>query len=297
VASNQRIFESANAFRRSLETRLNSKASAEAIDVSRLRRQVAFERLLARLFSNKEPKWLLKGGYAIELYFGNLARATKDIDISVSSELLAQMIQDNIIVEVLELLRDSAEIDNGDWFDFRIGQPVQDLEGPPYGGARFPVEANLDNRLFTSFHLDVGLGDAVTGEPEWVDGNELLSFAGIPPARIALFPRAQQFAEKLHAYTYPREDRAPSRPKDLLDMVLLINAGLPADSSVLDAVKACFERRKTHEIPQMLLEPPQDWLGPFDRLVKEIKAPSLTMSGAFKALNLFCIEASIINER
>ncbi len=35
------------------------------------------------------------------------------------------------------------------------------LEAAPYGGARFPVEARLDGRIFVGFHLDVGIGDAV----------------------------------------------------------------------------------------------------------------------------------------
>ena len=58
------------AFRRALEDRLQAIAKKEGIDLQRLRRQVAFDRLLARLFpagDSKQLPWVLKGGYAMEL--------------------------------------------------------------------------------------------------------------------------------------------------------------------------------------------------------------------------------------
>ena len=50
----------------------------------RLRRHLAFERLLARLFQTPSP-WALKGGYAMELRFQQ-ARTTKDIDLVVEEK-------------------------------------------------------------------------------------------------------------------------------------------------------------------------------------------------------------------
>lgn len=57
-------YATAAAFRRALEDRLQAIASKEGVDLQRLRRQVAFDRLLARLFQAGNPKqlpWLLKG--------------------------------------------------------------------------------------------------------------------------------------------------------------------------------------------------------------------------------------------
>jgi len=76
-------YRTAGAFRHSLEERLNQISKNQGIDLLRLRRRVSFERLLARLFTNPHPQWVLKGGYAIELRFENLARATRDIDLSI----------------------------------------------------------------------------------------------------------------------------------------------------------------------------------------------------------------------
>jgi hypothetical protein len=56
------------AFRQALETRLMTQAQATGIDLGRLRRQVAFERILARLAEGPagNPPWVLKGGFALE---------------------------------------------------------------------------------------------------------------------------------------------------------------------------------------------------------------------------------------
>ena len=73
---------SATAFRRALEDRLQQWSVAESLDIQRLRRQVAFDRLLARLFHENHPSWLLKGGYAMELRLKS-ARTTRDIDLAI----------------------------------------------------------------------------------------------------------------------------------------------------------------------------------------------------------------------
>jgi hypothetical protein len=49
-----------------------------------MRRKVAFDRLLCRLFANPDAPWLLKGGYAMELRIES-ARTTRDIDLAVRS--------------------------------------------------------------------------------------------------------------------------------------------------------------------------------------------------------------------
>jgi hypothetical protein len=78
-------YATAAAFRRALEDRLQDIAGKENVDLQRLRRQVAFDRLLARLFQAAQPRaltWVLKGGYAMELRI-KAARTTKDIDLTM----------------------------------------------------------------------------------------------------------------------------------------------------------------------------------------------------------------------
>ena len=78
-------YKTAGAFRTALENRLQTRAREEGTDLQRVRRQVAFDRFLARMFS-KGPKaanpWVLKGGYAMELRLQS-ARTTKDLDLTL----------------------------------------------------------------------------------------------------------------------------------------------------------------------------------------------------------------------
>ncbi len=77
-----RTYATAGAFRRALEERLKRASLTDQIDLNRLRRQVSFDRLLARLFREESAPWVLKGGYALELRF-KAARSTVDIDLTV----------------------------------------------------------------------------------------------------------------------------------------------------------------------------------------------------------------------
>jgi hypothetical protein len=82
----------------------------------------------------------------------------------------------------------------------------------------------------------------------------------------------QQFAEKLHAYTLPRNS-ANSRVKDLVDMALLIGAGGLDRQRLLNALHLTFERRGTHDLPANLVPPPADWQVPFRALAEECRLP------------------------
>ena len=79
-----KTYATATSFRRALEDRLGAAAKSEAIDIQRMRRQVAFDRLLVRLFAQGNPPWCLKGGYALELKLA-MARTTRDLDLGLSS--------------------------------------------------------------------------------------------------------------------------------------------------------------------------------------------------------------------
>jgi hypothetical protein len=61
-------YATGRAFRQALEMRLKQMAAEAGEDIQRLRRQVAFDRLLARVFAGGGRAWTLKGGYAMELW-------------------------------------------------------------------------------------------------------------------------------------------------------------------------------------------------------------------------------------
>ena len=288
-----RRYATAAAFRRALEDRLQDIARKEGVDLQRLRRQVAFDRLLARLFqAGQAPAlpWVLKGGYAMELRI-SAARTTKDIDLTMRSTLSpGEKKDDKKNLAVLEKLQEAVAFRTDDFFVYTIGEPISDLDAAPHGGARFPVEARLDGRVFVGFHLDVGIGDAVMEPLEVIEGRDWLGFAGIASPSLYIIPREQQFAEKLHAYTLPRKGAANTRVRDLVDMVLLIQSGTLDKAQVGEAIRLTFGRRRTHTLPKTLLQPPADWQKPFEALAKECRL-SEGIDSAFGALEKFLSEA------
>src|SRR5439155_9924176 len=135
-------YASASAFRGALESRLKKRAQEEGLDVQRVRRQAASDRLLCRLFANQDAPWLLKGGYAMELRL-KTARTTRDIDLAMRRLPVAEADWDANVSDVLETLREAGNLDLHDFFTFIFSETTQDLDAAPYGGARFPVDARL----------------------------------------------------------------------------------------------------------------------------------------------------------
>ena len=283
-------YKTPHAFRAALEAQLRNIAHSRGTDLQRLQRRVAFDRLLARFFAQDDPPWLLKGGYALELRLEDRARSTLDLDMSIPDldrlRLLTAAGEKTLRADMVhEHLQQAAERDMNDGFAFLIRAPKDERTGAPWGGIRCSVQARLAGRTFARFHLDVGLGDAVLGQPDWVEGSPLLSFAGIPAARVALYPVAQQFAEKIHTYTFPWRDRDNTRVKDIVDIVLLMDSGLLEPNRVKRALRATFETRGTHPLPERLPMPPTDWAEPYAALAQDLQLPVVTLQEAYTYLN------------
>jgi hypothetical protein len=278
-----RTYATAEAFRRALEERLKRAALTDRVDLIRLRRQVSFDRLLARLFREEDAPWVLKGGYALELRF-KAARSTVDIDLTVRNVLGVNVDQNEVLRAMLQT---AANASFGDWFEFVVGPPVMDLTAAPYGGARFPVEARIDDRIFARFHLDAGVGDVIVEPLETIVCRDWLGFAGIESSRVLMIAREQQFAEKIHAYTLPR-NTANSRVKDLVDLALLIGSGGLEKARILEALSLTFERRSTHDLAS-LVPPPDGWQIPFKVLAEECCLPT-DISAVFSGVQAFLDE-------
>jgi hypothetical protein len=126
----------------------------------------------------------------------------------------------------------------------------------------------MDRRIFSRFHLDAAMGDILMDPLETRRCRDWLGFVGIEPNEVAMIPREQQAAEKVHAYTLPRLT-PNSRVKDLLDLALLIGSGGLDEARLVDALHLTFDRRKTHELPSVLAPPPAEWQVPFAAVARE----------------------------
>ena len=248
------------AFRQALEQRLKTRAGGHEARLVRDRKRVAFDRLLARLAATAPDRWLLKGGFALDLRLAERARTTKDIDIDW---LPAQD-------ELLDTLIEAAERDMGDFFSFSI-----ERTGPPAdrlgGSHRFRILATLAARQFETFLLDVGFRPESTAQTDTLKTGDLLSFAGIDPVTVQAIPLELQVAEKLHAYTRIYENtRSSTRAKDLIDLALIAELFTLDAATLRITIKTTFTSRGTHHPPPSLPPPPQDWSIPYRQLAQEV---------------------------
>jgi hypothetical protein len=169
------------AFKQALEQRIRS-ASASGIDLARRRQLLVFERLRARLHREAGDAVLLKGGLVLELRLAR-ARTTKDVD-------LRRM---GTPAELLERLQAAGRLDLQDFMRFEVQRdrhhPDIQGEGMKYAGHRFATECRLAGKIYgRPFGVDVAFGDPLVGEPDKFVGDDILTFAGIEPTRLRLYP-------------------------------------------------------------------------------------------------------------
>lgn len=269
-------YATAGAFRRAVLDHLKNRAKHEGVSMSRLQKQLVFERFLARLFHTGDERWVLKGGYALELRIPGHARTTRDLDLNVPPPLMP---------DLLPRLKRAAALDLGDYFEFIILEDATELAGPPLGGYNLRIEARIDGRRFDRFPLDVGQGDETIRSPDRIPAQINLEFAGLSTPEFNIYPLEDHFAEKLHAYTTPRKD--PSRVKDLVDMILLIELGLKPTNLLHQSIKATFARYARHDLPEVLPKPPPQWQTPFENLAAEVNLPVSDPIKAYQQLQEF----------
>jgi Nucleotidyl transferase AbiEii toxin, Type IV TA system len=183
-------YRDAGAFRQALEERLRARAAGDDAHLARDRKRVAFDRLLARLNETAPDRWLLKGGFALDLRLSERARATRDVDIDWKAAE----------EELFDALIEAGALTTDDYFTFQVertGTPPERLGG----SHRFRINASLAGRLFETFLLDVALPPDPVMEHDTLTTPDLLAFAGIEPVQVPAAPLERHIAEKLHART------------------------------------------------------------------------------------------------
>ena len=195
------------AFRRALTDRLKALASGSRWPLPQLQRQIAYDRLLERLYL-ADDQWIVKGATA--LLARNLGvRATIDVDLYRPQAAQTAEAQ----------LRAAAQHDIGDWFRFQIG-PAQPVTAGTT--SRLPVTAIIGATVWVSFHIDLAGEDLrMTGRPDDVPPLARVLMPGIQQHGYRAYPLVDHIADKLAAM-FERHGtlRAPStRYKDLVDLV------------------------------------------------------------------------------
>lgn len=241
--------------RKSLDDRLLLMARERGQEANRLRRHLVFQRVLRRL----DESWVLKGGYLLETRLGARARATKDLDLALVDSP----------ADISEAFTGAMEIDvDGDGFVFRVtsvrGHAVEseELGGP---GSRLSIEARLGGRIFASVRVDVVARAAeIAGGTERMTIPMIVSQPGWEPVAIQAVDLAQHMAEKFHALCAVNAHSRPStRVKDLLDIVLVMEAGILDESRLADRLNAVFIARDGAPPPPEIPDPPAAWVSEY----------------------------------
>jgi hypothetical protein len=255
-------YATAAAFRQALDDRLKTEASRTGLPLARLRKQVAFELFLRRLVAVAPNRWVLKGALALELRLKATTRPTRDIDVGRDDDEQAA-IEDITAAQQLAL---------DDFFTYNAIRTDELDRTDEFAAVRFHVTAQLAGRTFERFTLDIGFTDSIPATPDTIKTSDLLAFAGINPIDLPALPLTQHLAEKVHAYTrtYGATARASTRPKDLVD-ILLIGNSEPIDARVFrTALETTFAERRRQELPSRLPAPPAEWAAPYGRLAVDV---------------------------
>lgn len=85
---------------------------------------------MARLFLDNDTSWVLKRGHALELRLKK-SRATKDVDLAMRDIKWIHPEKEEKSSALRELLLEKAQIDLGDYFEFKMSQPVLSLDNAP----------------------------------------------------------------------------------------------------------------------------------------------------------------------
>ncbi len=275
-----KTYETPEAFRSALESRIRARAETLGRDLNRERQLLLFDRLTARMTFEFGDHVVMKGGMVLELRL-DIARTTKDVDFNMIGDPKT----------LLDRLQRAAQHDLNDWLRFDVVRAKSaEIVNAVYDGQRFKVQARLGSKTYGDpFGVDIGFGSKLIEAPELLPGSDLLAFIGLSTPQHRVYPRSAHLAEKLHAYTLPvAEGQHPnSRVKDLPDMALLGGAPGAYDPAVLRAaIVATFEQRRTHAVPSRVPDPPAAWRTPYAALAAENDLPwrdLATVSAAVRA--------------
>jgi len=196
------------------------------------------------------PTYFIKGGVALELRFGQQARATQDLDLGIVAPVEKLV---SIIEKILPI--------GYDQFTFRRKTPPELL---PSGVYRLQVAISYASRAWGTLPIDVTSSASVTTDE--INGISLDPFGLRGPSPIPCLCVAEQIAQKIHALTEPPLTKN-NRFRDLVDVITLANI-IDDFSAVGTACKRTFTARNTHEWPPTF-DLPHTWKEPVTRMAQD----------------------------
>lgn len=242
--------------------RVRSKMTGE--DLNRLLKMANFDRLLARVFANRQDsEWMLKGGSSLLVRVPH-ARATKDLDLVSTAGNLD---------EAEETLRRLSEVDLGDHVRFRLveSKDTAQADNQPEMSARrlvFEMQDAETGARIERVPVDLVVEHPPIGQVELIAPSHNLHPArNIPTADYRLFPIPDQIADKVCATMQDYgKGRKSSRAKDLVDLVVISKTQQIDLEELSQAIDAERLLRQMHRMIQF--EVAARWAGPYRALAR-----------------------------
>jgi len=241
-------YRSGSHFRDAIEEHVRALSRDSQSTPERLRKEIAFDRLLARLLQVAPDRWVLKGGLALDHRLGDRARTTKDMDLGP---------RDDIDAATSDLQR-AAALDLGDYFSFaiRLTNELPDLfeEGV---AARYHAAVSLadaSSSQWSSMLASTRRSSRSRHRPRSPRVRRHPAVQSDPAATIARRREGARLYSCLWGWP-----EVSTRVKDLIDLVLIATSSSLQAEDLADALAKTFTDRATHAPPRAFPKPPDDY--------------------------------------
>lgn len=236
-------------------------ATGSAYNHDELRRHLAYDRLLARVFSHDPERWLLKGGGALLARIPD-ARHSKDLDIAYSGD----------ITKAAGAMAEAVAVDLGDFFVFRA-HPVKATLTGLTPGVRVPIDARIGPKPFASFHLDLVLADGLTTTPDSVPPLSPINIDGLTKVPYRAYPLVDHLADKHAAMIETHNGQPSTRYRDLVDIVEIATTQR-LDAKPVSVALYTKYRLRGLDPPATFATPGNDWPAGYVAVAKTVPALS-----------------------
>ena len=265
-------YATAEAFAAALADRFRAAHDGGRYSVNELRRQFAYDRLLARVFQDADVavSWILKGGGGLLARIPEHARHSMDLDLFFEGEF----------ADAIKSLQDVGHHDLGDFFDFDITE----MRGiGTHGVRRLRVESFIGNKAFEHFRIDLVIASNMTQPPDLVGPLVPIQVPGLATSVYRVYSLVDHVADKHAAMIAKYNDGAAStRYRDLLDLVIIANTQ-PLDAAALRRALLSEYSARDLSAPATVELPNEGWVDGYANEVASL--PAVPQRTAMQALD------------
>lgn len=216
------------AIKRAIKDKLGAD---QAVNINERMRQMYFDRLLCRVFSQGPlSEWVLKGGTGMLARIPD-TRATRDIDLFATGYTLDAALHE---------LRRLAAVDLGDYFRFEYVRHSESIAGDqqPYtAGYRVTFQAYLGVKRLGDIGVDLVIAAGNPANIETIEPVNRINLPQLVTFPYRLYPIECQIADKVCATIAKYSSGPSSREKDLVDLVVIANTQRVESGALREAIR------------------------------------------------------------